>query len=900
MFQTRLATGSLMAAISLSALISGQAHAQATPSQAAPPQQGLEDEENEIVITGARERGAVLGDIKPEQQLNAADIRALGVSSVSDLLTELGPHLQSASGQPPVTLLEGKRISSFREIASLPAEAIARVDILPEEVGLRYGYGADQKVMNIVLRPRFRAFTVELSGRAPTAGGAKSGEADLGFLGIRNGHRVNISAELTSTQSLFESERGLTAPESVARTLAPFQQQLIINGSYHKPLTERTQATLTGEISTSRNESSTGLPLPTVLIPGGTPYSASLLDSSFQPFTNGLAPLARTSSSQSGQIALTVNAQRSAGQWTLTGNYQHQESRGITARQFDLDDYGDAVAAGDPLANPTLPVAAQFLIAQAADETTSRTDTANLDFIYNRNIVRLPAGDIAATARVSGSTMNLESTLDRALNVTGKSIGRQTGSGSLNLDFPISRAADKLGRISANANVGIDQLSDAGTLRTFGGGLNWTPRKGISFSGSYRDTETAATPQQLGDPQVFTQNVPVFDYTRGETALVTTITGGSPALNSARVQNMRLGFVLTPSQEPNIVLNFDYNRRLTKGGITSFPGITDETEDAFPGRFQRALDGTLTQVDLRPINIASQKRDSIRWGINFSKRLKVPQSQIDAARAAFQRRFPNGVPGGAGGAGNGGQRGAANGAQGGQGSASGQPAVEGATPQITPGAPVVPTPGAVPAGVGGGFNLAGGAGSGGGGRGPGGGGPGGFGGFGGPGGGNQNGGRINFSIYHELTLASTTQLASALPVLDLLDGDSLGGGAGPSRHQIEVQAGFTQAGLGVRLTGEWKSASHINGTDGIASSQLRFGTLTTLNLRLFATPAQIPALIGKAPILRGVRVQFSIDNLLNARQKVTDGNGEVPFAYRPAFIDPLGRTVRLSIRKLFF
>ena len=147
----------LLAATAL-ALVPGPLWAQTPPAQPAPAAAAVDpdaDEGEEIVVTGQRERGAVVGDIKPEIQLNASDVRALGVSSVSDLLTELGPQLQSGRGGTPVVLLEGRRIASFREIAAIPAEAIQRVDILPEEVALKYGYSADQKVMNIVLRQRF-------------------------------------------------------------------------------------------------------------------------------------------------------------------------------------------------------------------------------------------------------------------------------------------------------------------------------------------------------------------------------------------------------------------------------------------------------------------------------------------------------------------------------------------------------------------------------------------------------------------------------------------------------------------------------------------------------------------------------------------------------------------------
>lgn len=851
----------ILTATSTSTLISFHAHAQVTPQD-----NGLnQEEEEDIVVTGQRERGAVVGDIKPEQQYNAADIRALGVSNINDLLTELGPQLQSASGKPPVTLLEGHRISSFREIASLPAEAIARVDILPEEVGLRYGYSADQKVMNIVLRQRFRAFTAEAAVKVPTAGQGLNQDFEVGHLSIRRGRRLNLSAEYTHTGDILETDRGLTSAESPARTLSPKGETLTVNGSYNRPVGERTQATLTGEIGTTHSASLVGLAFPVGTIVNGAPAGVEALD--------------RSSSTQSGQIGLTLNAMRSSGQWTLTANYVRQESRGLTDRPFNLTPFA----------------------ARPSDETQSRQDTANIDFIYNRSLFALPAGDVQATAKLSGAMMRLESDLERDLIPTNRRIGRDSGSGSLNLSFPITAASSGIGRISANANAGVDQLSDAGTLRSFGFGLNWTPKRGINLSASYRDEESAATPSQLGDAPTVTQFVPVFDFVRNESVLVTTITGGNPLLNEARDQNFRLGLNMTVLQEPSLNLSLDYSHRNTRGGITGFPGVSAETAAAFPGRFTRDINGQLTQIDLRPINITEQTRDALRWGINFSKRLKTPQSQINAMREAFQRRFPNGVPPGSPGSerrrgevGAGQERSTTQGAtQGGQGAATGGQST-------TADGQTIVVEGRPDAGAGGGPGFAppGGFGGPGGGRGPGGGasGPGGggrgFGGFGGGSGGGGGGGRINFAIYHEWTFKNTTQLAPTLPVLDLLDGDSLGNGAGPSRHKIEVQGGISQSGYGLRLNGDWKSTTH--------SDDLRFGDLATLNLRLFANLTQMPKLVEKAPILRGVRVQLGVDNIFNARQKVTDGAGVVPFAYQAAFIDPIGRTVRLSVRKLFF
>jgi hypothetical protein len=119
----------------------------AAPAQPATAQADDEyDEEidgEEIVVTGSRPRGSVIGDIPPEQTLTGRDIRAYGAGSLTELLDALAPQTQSGRGRGggrPITLLNGRRISGFSEIRDIPPEAIARVEILPEEVALKYGY----------------------------------------------------------------------------------------------------------------------------------------------------------------------------------------------------------------------------------------------------------------------------------------------------------------------------------------------------------------------------------------------------------------------------------------------------------------------------------------------------------------------------------------------------------------------------------------------------------------------------------------------------------------------------------------------------------------------------------------------------------------------------------------
>src|SRR5688572_18910930 len=139
--------------------------AQAVPPDAAvsapaPAEDELEDEEESIVVTGQRPRGSVVGDILPERTYDSRDVRATGATNINELLEALAPEIGSArarGGGRPVTLLNGQRISSFRELRDIPTEAIQRVEVLPEEVALKYGYRADQRVVNIVLRQRFRS-----------------------------------------------------------------------------------------------------------------------------------------------------------------------------------------------------------------------------------------------------------------------------------------------------------------------------------------------------------------------------------------------------------------------------------------------------------------------------------------------------------------------------------------------------------------------------------------------------------------------------------------------------------------------------------------------------------------------------------------------------------------------
>ena len=138
------------------------------------------------------------------------------------------------------------------------------------------------------------------------------------------------------------------------------------------------------------------------------------------------------------------------------------------------------------------------------------------------------------------------------------------------------------------------------------------------------------------------------------------------------------------------------------------------------------------------------------------------------------------------------------------------------------------------------------------------------------------------------------------PSLDLLRGDAIGGSGGQPRHELEGQAGYSNNGIGVRLSANWQSATSVNGGTAANPQDLHFSDLATVSLRLFGDLGQRLELVKKHPWMRGMRVAVAFDNIFDSRQRVTDSNGTTPVAYQPDYLNPLGRTVRVSIRKLFF
>jgi len=837
----------LLVTTALSGLMAGVI--QTAPAPTAPPQQPPATAEPDpeayeldtVTTTAARPRGSVNSDIPPDMVLTPEQIQAYGASNIAELLTYLEPLTRSSRGRAdgqPVLLVNGRRISGFREIQGIPPEAIERMEILPEEVALEYGYRADQRVVNFVLKNDFRSTTGELSGRMPTQGGRTTTEIKGNFLSISGPTRWSADAEHERSSPLYESERDIIRERAAGdpgtedigayRTLLAQSERSTVRGTLKRDLNGTTQATFSGSLEDRSSRSFNGLPGLALILPAGNPFSTSPDNEPVFRFLDAPGALRReTDSLTSGLGVLFDGFLGENWRWTLSGNYDRVETDTVTGRGFAAAPFQTRLNANDPTANPFGALTPSDFARLADDTANSVSQVLATELVLNGDVYRLPAGGVSSTFKFGADTRSLDSTSVRAGVTTERSQSRDRANAQASFSIPIaSRRQDvlpALGDLSANVNVGYEELSDFGGLSTFGFGVNWSPVEPLSLSLSYTNENGAPSISQLNDPTIFNPNVPVFDFATGQTVLVTRIDGGNAALDADSRQVWKLGFNLKPWSETDLRFSSTWTYSLTEDAISSFPTLTPGLEAALPDRFVRDAGGALISFDARPLNFARFERQDIRSGFNYSRAFGTPSP----AAAAL------------------------------------------------PGAPGGPRAG------GGGQMMR--MGGGGGGRG---------------GGGMQPGqGRFNISVYHTWRLQDEILIADGLPILDLLDGAATGSRGGSSRHEIQAQGGVFRNGMGAFVRANWRDSTRVDGGSG---PDVRFADQTTVNLNVFIDLNSRTTWVEKFPWLAGSRINLGVQNLFDSRPEVTSGSGDLPLNYQPDYLDPQGRVVSLTLRKILF
>ncbi len=830
-----------LALLAAPALATGEGETQATPPATQDAEPGdTERHGSEILVVAERIRGQVESPAPPIAVLDEKDVQALGATTLADVLTQLAPQTGSGRGRvsgPPVVLINGQRIGNFREMRNFPQEAIRRVEILPEEVALRFGFPANTRVVNMILKDNFSSKTIEAETAFPTRGGFQTYEVEATTLRIDGPQRFSVTARIDDTSELTEAERGvIQTPGSIAtvstdpnpaefRSLIADSRELSLNASLARGLGKDGlggNVSLNGNITRTDSRRNSGLDVVVLTAPGGVTAIRALDD-----------PLERTTRTTSVQGGAALNTRLSDWQLNATLDGNHTESRTVIDRRANTSALVAAAAAGTLSITGALPAVAD------AGQDLALSNSDRLDGLVTLigRPARLPGGEVTATLRTGFTFLSFD-TEDTRSAVGKVSLNRNRFTAGSNLGVPITSRRENfgagLGDLALNFSLGWDHLSDFGSVMDWSAGLTWSPFRfeKLSLSASYLVNEQAPGLSELGNPIATTLNVPIFDLVRGETVLATVISGGNPALLKEKQRDLKFGANWQLPFLQNSSLVVEYFRNRSDNVTASFPLLTPEIEAAFPGRVTRDASGRLVSIDQRPVTFDEQRASRLRWGLNLSGQLgKAP------AGGGFPGMMGGGPP----------QR----------------PAGAGAPP-----AGPRPQGGGAGRGGGGGGMMA----MMGGGRGP---------------------GRWSLGVFHTAQFDSTVQIAPGGPVLDLLDGDSLSSTGSP-RHTIEFNGGLFKNGFGTFFNGTWTSPSRLTG-----ATNLRFGSVTRMNINFFAALGQQQKLVKKAPFFKGSQVSLRFENLFDSRQKVTDGTGAVPIGYQADLIDPRGRLIEIEFRKMF-
>ncbi len=421
--------------------------------------------DDDIVVKGKPPRGSVVGDILPEIILRSRDVKATGATSLDELLEAIAPDIGLArgSGSPrPLVLLNGRRVSSYRELRDIPIEAVSRVDILPAEVALKYGYSPDQKVVNVVLQNRFGETVALAAANMAAHDGYTGGGGDLTRILLTPKQRATLNLHAGTDDILRGSQRSLVEQQyeslgtGATGLLIPPELGIRGTATVSRELPGDVEATINAQAGHSNGHLLSGL-------------------SEQLP-----AQLRRNTSDDSLHLGGTLTGDRAAWHWNLTGNGD------VGWNRTNTTDFGQTFAPGN---------------------AQSTRASGNIDATANGPLFSAPGGLADLTLRAAASEEYLDIDEQHFATPPTGATKRSSAIGAASIEIPIShrgRGFGALGNLTLSGNVEVNRLSDFGTLATLGGAANWSPSSGLTLIGSWNSEEQAPSVRQLGDPFVET------------------------------------------------------------------------------------------------------------------------------------------------------------------------------------------------------------------------------------------------------------------------------------------------------------------------------------------------------------------------------------------------------------
>ena len=824
------------------------------------PQTTSTQKTENIDVVGHKTRGEALGHLKPIMQIKADEIRAYGVDSASDLLTAISPETRSgrgAGGSAPITLLNGKRVSGMQELQDLPFESIDHVEVFTEEEALKYGYSANQRVVNIITVEHFRAIRARLSGTTSTDGGGETGAPFISYTKLDGERRINLSARYSDQAQLKDSQRGVVparasglyanagnvtaanggtldptldalagvpvtvagAPslastqvptlqnflpyanlphsngDASAYTLQPSVQKLTLNGVIAGQIFKTVTSSLNLTYTRQDQHSLQGPAHGILTLPASNPFSPFSEDTLLYRNFTETSPLRQKVHTETAHAGLKFDGDVGNWKWNSTGSYDRSDITTSSQTGLNLQTVQTDLTDSSTTLNPFSAFPNNDRSQRTLNTGHTISNNGQVSGLMSGNVFSLPAGDVASSTSLTGALTD-QNAVSSVKSVRSYShIRREVGTFQFNADIPI-----------ANKNKHV--LSFLGKLD---GNVNAAVDQVSQFGtlGTIGGGVTWAPLSWVQFPFFITnsQEAPTASQLVApsiQTPNVTTydyVTGQSVQVTSLSGGNPNLKATSRHEISLGTLITLPYISG-TRLHVNYVHDTTHNTILSLPtatAAIENAFPDRFqrnTDGVLESVDIRPVNADSesrSEWNATLSFSQPLHGSGTDRQGKSKKAH-----------------------------------------------------------------------------------------------------GRIYLVATQVWRLQDTVTLRSGLPAINLLRGGTISGLGGQPRHEMELQGGIYDKGLGVRLVGKWQA-----GTSTLASSpadSLYFSALGTLDATVFADLGELPHWEDRK-WAKNFRLFLSVDNVFNGRIHVHNGKGATPAGYQPAFMDPLGRTITFSIRK---
>lgn len=616
---------------------------------------------NEIVVVADRLRATVAGPIEAEQSFDVAAISGMGASNLADILNQLSAQTggsQGRAGGGSILLVNGRRIGSFEEVRNLPPEAIQRIDILPEEAALRLGYAANSKPVNVVLKPSYKAATGELEDRVTTRGLRNDFNTELNAVDIAGDNRMTFNLQYQIGDAITEAKRqvarpvdfraasegglvsnpfgGNVAPTSASilgvpnagralgdfraapaidttgrfHTLVPSTQQFTADGVLARALSGGKALTLSAKFDRLVADDLLGPAIADVQVPlgPGNPFTTPVRLRRSLPDQPVVTRSTKTDTWHLGAML----AGYGRWQWSASFNFDRIDQSRWRRGGIDTPLYQSALSTGsmiDPFAMP----ASSLLTPRADSRSVNHDQLFGTDLFASGDLFAFRGGSVSLSMR---GTLGRETISSEQAGLSSRLVREHAG-GLASLDIPLLTRSSAVGALDASVNAGADTFSDAGSTSTRGATLNWKPTKRLSLLLAASRDQVVPGVSQLGATVETTPDAAFYDYTTGQSLIVTKIEGGNLALTADRRKIFKAELGWKPITGLNLTAT--YTTLDDRGAMLAFPGITSAGIAALPGRFLRDGAGAITSVDARPFNAEHERHRELKLGLSFSK-----------------------------------------------------------------------------------------------------------------------------------------------------------------------------------------------------------------------------------------------------------------------------------------